>query len=94
MLIANLMSFILGSLALNFFTIPKESLFGTALIWFGAFLISWVAETLVFRFRLDVASNIEVWRATFWGNVASYTIAAGIFLAYLRGGTIPGLLIR
>lgn len=93
-LIANVVSFLIGSLALNLFSVPKESLPATALLWLAAFLVSWAVEALVFRFRLDSESDIGVWRATFWGNVASYSIAAAIFLIYLRGGDIPGLFIR
>lgn len=89
MLIANGASFFAGTFALVGFSIPKQSLEGTAGVWLGAFLISWVVEGFLLRRWLQVVPAPLVWRATFWGNVTSYTIAALIFVAWLRGVRVP-----
>ena len=84
-LIANVISFLIGVVLLDWVTVPKQSLEGAAGVWLGAFLISWAVEGFLLRRWLQMIPSPMVWRATFWGNVASYTIAAFIFVAWLRG---------
>jgi hypothetical protein len=88
-LVANVVSFFLGTFALVAFSVPKHSLEGSAAVWLGAFLVSWIVEGLLLRRWLQMVPTATVWRATFWGNVASYTIAALIFIARMRGVQIP-----
>ncbi|MEQ1936184.1 MAG: hypothetical protein ABL962_20195 [Fimbriimonadaceae bacterium] len=88
-LLANVASFFAGTFGLTGFPIPMHSLGGTAGVWLGAFLVSWAVEGFLLRRWLQMVPTATVWRATFWGNVASYTIAALIFIAWLRGIRVP-----
>lgn len=93
--IANFVSLFVGGMVLSIVLegyIHRLGFQDAALLWSSAFLISWVLEACVFKFRLKFASPIDVWRATFWANVASYTIAAVIFLIYMSGREVPGVL--
>lgn len=88
-LLANIASFFVGTFTLAAFSVPKHSLEGAAGVWLGAFLVSWAVEGSLLRKWFQMVPTPTVWRATFWGNVASYTIAALIFIAWLRGIHIP-----
>lgn len=88
-LLANIASFLVGTLALVGFSVPTHSLEGTAAAWLGAFLISWLVEALLLGRWMRTVSRPTTWRASFWGNVASYTIASLVFVAWLRGVHIP-----
>lgn len=93
-LFANIASFFAGIFALTGFFVPKHSLEGTAGVWLGAFLVSWAVEGFLLRRWLQMVPGPTVWRATFWGNVASYTIAVLIFIAWFRGIHIPWPMIH
>ena len=88
-LLANAASFFVGLLVLGGFIATKVSLLHTALSWLGAFLVSVVVESIFLRRWLQIIPARQVVRACFWGNVVSYTIAALIFIARLRGIRIP-----
>ena len=93
-LIANVVSLVVGTIALDGFSVPMHDLEGTVALWLTAFVISWALECLLLRWRLQMLPTGQVIRATFWGNVASYTIAALIFIAYIRGIQLPWHTIR
>lgn len=93
-IVANMMSFIIGSLVLMFFFVPKNSVLGISFVWILAFSISWVIESQIFNFRTKSEPLGGVWRATFWANVASYTIAYILFQVHIGGSYVPGLLFR
>ena len=88
-LLANVASFVVGVFALTGFSVPKISLAGTAGVWLVAFLVSWAVEGYFLRRWLQVANSRTIWRAVFWGNVVSYTMAAVIFIAWIKGIRIP-----
>lgn len=89
-LLANIASFLVGTFALAGFSVPKHSMEGTAAVWLGAFIVSWAVEGFLLSRRLQMVPAPTVWRAAFWGNVASYTIAALIFLRALEVFAFPG----
>ncbi|MFN0078946.1 MAG: hypothetical protein ACKVY0_20995 [Prosthecobacter sp.] len=93
-LLANVASFFVGTFALVGFSVPMLDLQRTAAAWLGAFVLSWAVECLLLRRWLQMIPTGQVIRATFWGNVASYTIAALIFIAYIRGIRMPWPMIR
>ncbi len=88
-LLANAASFFVDLFVLGGFIAAKSSLLHTSLSWLGAFLVSVVVESFLLRRWLPIIATRQVVRACFWGNVASYTIAALIFIAWLRGIRIP-----
>lgn len=93
-LLANVASFFVGTFALVGFSVPMHDLQRTAAVWFGAFVISWAVEGLLLRRWLQIVPTGQIICATFWGNVASYTIAALLFIAYIRGIRMPWPMIR
>lgn len=93
-LLANVASFFVGTFALVGFDVPMHDSQRTVAVWFSAFVISWAVEGLLLRRWLQMVPARHVIRATFWGNAASYTIAALIFIAYIRGIRMPWPMIR
>lgn len=93
-LLANVVSFFVGTFALVGYSVPMHDSQRMAAVWLGAFVISWTVEGLLLRRWLRMVPAGQVIRATFWGNVASYTIAALIFAAYIRGIRMPWPMIR
>lgn len=88
-LVANVVSLFAGVVALSGFSVPKVSFSGVASTWLGAFLISWAVEGYFLLRWLQVVDRRVVWRAVFWGNMVSYTLAALIFIAWMKGIRIP-----
>lgn len=93
-LLANVASFFVGTFALVGFDVPMQDVRMTVAVWVGAFVISWAVEGLLLRRWLQRVPAGQVMRATFWGNVASYTIAALIFIAYIQGVRMPWPMIK
>ncbi|MEQ1750124.1 MAG: hypothetical protein ABL974_11915 [Prosthecobacter sp.] len=93
-LLANVASFFVGIFALGGFTAIKVSLLHTTLSWLGAFLVSVIVENFLLQRWLQSIQTRDVVRACFWGNVASYTLAALIFIAWFRGVHIPWPMIH
>lgn len=86
---ANFASFFIGVLLLSTLFIEKDSLSMTALVWFGAFAISWLTEGFVLSTRLKDNSLSLAMRAAFWGNTVSYLIAWGLFIGHIQGVDFP-----
>ncbi len=90
-LLANTVSFFLGPLILLGFDVPKTALHSNIGAWLAAFAISFLVEGWLLRRWLQAIPPRKLFRACFWGNVASYTIAFLVFVAYLRGVRVPWL---
>ena len=88
-LLANVASLFVGTTALVGFDVPYNAFQGTMAAWLGAFVISLVVESLLLRRWLQAIPASKLFRACFWGNVASYSIAFLVFVAYLRGIRLP-----
>jgi|GEM_PF-6794372 len=88
-LLANVGSFFAGTLALGSIWVPKYSEQGESAVWVAAFAISWVVECFFLQRWLQAVPRAQIWKATFWGNVASYLVAVLVFLAWRHNFRVP-----